>query len=70
MDKTHLDMIADNEREWRQYMIKKVDSLSDKIDHIDRELSTFKIRVFAFASVFGGATGLSADYLKTLFLGG
>lgn len=63
-------MIADNEREWRQYMIRKVDEVSNKVDHIDKELSTFKIRVFGFASVFGGGMGLSAEYIKNIFIGG
>ena len=66
----HLEMIAENEREWRQYMMRKVDELSVKVDHIDKELSTFKIRVFSFASLFGGGMGLSADYIKNIFFHG
>ena len=70
MDKDSLEFIVANEKEWRQYMIKQFEDLSDKVDDIDKELSTFKIRVLTFASVFGGATGLSADYIKNLFIGG
>ena len=66
----HLDLIADNEREWRQYMMKRVDEVAAKVDHIDKELSTFKVKVFSFASIFGGGMGLSADYIKNIFIGG
>lgn len=60
MDNDQVQMIIENEREWRQYMI-------EKLDRIDNELSTFKIRVFSLASIFGGGAGLSADYIKNLF---
>lgn len=70
MDQHELNMLAENEREWRQYMIKQLDELGLKVDRIDKELSTFKVRVFAFASAIGGAAGLSTEYLKNLFIGG
>lgn len=70
MDNDKLELLVENEREWRQYMIAKVDDLDKKVDSIDKELSTFKIRVFSFASLFGGVTGMSMDYIKTFFTGG
>jgi hypothetical protein len=63
VDKDKLDLIVDNEREWRQYMI-------EKVDRIDRELSTFKVRVLGFAAFFGGASGLSVEYIKNFIIGG
>jgi len=68
MDKNiHLDLIVENDREWRQYLVQRIDEVNEKVAQIEKELSTFKIRVFMFASMFGGATGLSAEYLKHLF---
>ena len=63
MDKDRLDLIVENEKEWRQYMI-------EKVDRIDKELSTFKMKVIGFASFFGGVTGLGVDYIKNLINGG
>lgn len=64
-----IELLAKNEREWRQFMIQKIQDVSVKVDHIDKELSSFKIKVFGFASIFGGATGLSAEYIKNFFVG-
>lgn len=63
MEKDKLDLILENEKEWRQYMI-------EKLDRIDSELSTFKMRVIGLASFFGGITGMSAEYIKQLLTGG
>ena len=55
-----MQLIVENEREWRQYMISKVDS-------IEKELHTFKIKVLGFAITFGGGAGISASWIKELF---
>lgn len=60
MDDKTLELVVENEREWRKYMIQRMDDL-------DKELSTFKVRVFMFASFFGGASGISVEYLTKLF---
>lgn len=70
MDREELAILAENEREWRQYMIRQLDDLSDKVDHIDKELSTFKVKIFTLAIILGGSSGVGADYLKNVFLGG
>jgi len=70
MDSHELSRVIESEREWRTYMLTKIEGMSKKIDDIDRELSTFKVRVFALASVFGSGAGLSADYIMKILKGG
>ena len=63
MTNKEIELLAENEREWRQYMI-------TKIDRIDKEMSTLKIKVFGIASLFGGSAGFGADFFKNLMTGG
>ena len=70
MDNHEIKLLAENEREWRQYMIQQLDELSKKVDGIDKELSTFKVRMLTIASVLSGGLGFSADYIKQIFNGG
>lgn len=69
MNDDKLNIVVENEREWRQYVIQKVDKIEEDVDRIDKALSAFKVRVMSVASVLGGATGFSVDYLKSLFTG-
>lgn len=63
MDKDRLDLIVDNEREWRQYII-------EKLDRLDKELSTFKIKMYGLSALIGGSAGISMDFITNLFKGG
>ena len=80
MQKSEIDRIVDNEREWRLFTLNKIESMElrvaaaeakllSKITNIDKELATFKIRVAGFALIFGGVSGAGAEYLKKFFLG-
>lgn len=70
MNDDKLKLVVENEREWRRYVIQKVDKIEGDVDRIDKALSAFKVRVMSLASLVGGATGYSVDYLKNLFVGG
>ena len=59
MDKTELQIILENDREWRQYMI-------EKVDRIDKELSTFKLRVFALSVLFGSLSGAGTNKVLSI----
>lgn len=70
MPEDKLKMLAENEREWRQHMLLQIDEVRQKVDHIDKELSTFKLKIFAMASLIGGVGGVGSEYIKKIFLGG
>jgi len=70
MDKGELDRIVEHDREWRVYLVHKIDALEEKVDKMDKELATFKVKVFSLATVFGGGAGLSMDFITNLFKGG
>jgi len=77
VEKSDIDQLAANEREWRAVMLqqidtlyKKVDMLDQKITRMDKEMATFKVKVFAFATMFGGGSGYAANLINKLFTGG
>ena len=42
-----------NEKEWRDMIFKKLDKVEDKIDSIQLEMNTLKIKVALFSSFIG-----------------
>ncbi len=70
VDKSDVDRIVANEREWREHIMEQLSDLHDKFNKMDKELATFKIKVFAFAIMFGGVSGFSVEFITGLFKGG
>jgi len=59
MNPEEIQRIVDNEKEWRAYMLAK-------IDNVEMELSTFKLRVLGLSTLFGSASGVGAGKLAQL----
>ena len=60
MEDSEIDRIAENQKEWRVYMLKK-------IDKVECELASFKIRVIASACFFGGLSGVGVELIGLIF---
>lgn len=61
MEDTEIGRIADNEREWRMYMLRK-------IDKVETDLAAFKMRVMGVACLIGSASGISASFVKDFLI--
>lgn len=58
-------MSNENDKEWRKLIFKKLDSIEDKVNGIDKEMTTLKIKVAMFSSVAGAVV----SYLANKFFG-
>ncbi len=57
MEDHDIEKLLDNEKEWRRYMIKKVDKMDDS-------LNNFKIKTISFFTVITVALNAISHYLK------
>lgn len=42
-----------NDQEWRQLILSKIDKIEGKVDKIDFEMNTLKVKVALFSSAIG-----------------
>jgi hypothetical protein len=52
-----LDNILENEKEWRRYMVKRLDKL-------DQDFNLFKIKTFGFVTVLTAAVNLFVELFR------
>lgn len=59
--------VIKSEQEWRRVLFNEIKDISEKMDRMDKEMATFKVRVLVFASLFGGASGTLPQVVKSIF---
>lgn len=42
-----------SEKEWRDHIFKKLDKIETKVEKIDKEMTTLKVKVAIFSSIAG-----------------
>lgn len=56
-----IDVIINNEKEWRRYMVKKIDNL-------EKEFGIFKIKAFSFMAVMSFILNVAVTYVTKVNL--
>lgn len=51
------------EQEFRKLLFSKIDQLEVKLDRIDKEMTTLKVKVALFSTIAGSIAALIADKL-------
>jgi len=66
MDDSEIEKICDdNDREWRKHILRMQVDQSKRIEKIQKDLSGLKVKVAAFASIFG----IFGAYIKAKIMG-
>lgn len=63
MDK--LDIVQENEKEWRTYLIKRLDKLEENQNVMDKDFNVFKIKAYFFL----GFLSCALELVRYKFLG-
>ena len=51
------------DREWREHIFKSLDKIEAKVDKIDKEMTTLKIKVGIFSSIAGAVVSFIGQKL-------
>lgn len=51
------------DREWREHIFKTLDKIESKVDKIDREMTTLKVKVAIFSSIAGAVVSFIGQKL-------
>ena len=68
-DKDKLSLIAENEKEWRGYMLQEMRDMRTEITALSKNLSGLRNKFTALVVLVGTASGSLGQYLKQKFLG-
>jgi hypothetical protein len=49
------------EQEWRKLLLSKIEKIEDKVDRIDKEMTTLKVKIAFFSSIVGGIASFVAN---------
>lgn len=52
-----------SEKEWREHIFKTLDKIESKVDKIDREMTTLKVKVAIFSSIAGAVVSFIGQKL-------
>jgi hypothetical protein len=64
MSNDKMEIIVDNEREWRLHILRKIDRMEDKFDKMEHDFNFFKIRSFGFIAVLVGLIEVITKYFS------
>ena len=56
-------MNNENDKEWRRLIFKKLDSIEEKVNDIDKEMTTLKVKVAIFSSIAGAVVSFIGQKL-------
>ena len=51
------------DREWREHIFKTLDKIESKVDKIDKEMTTLKVKVAIFSSIAGAVVSFIGQKL-------
>ena len=51
------------DREWREHIFKSLDKIETKVDKIDKEMTSLKVKVAMFSSIAGAIVSFIVDRL-------
>lgn len=57
--------LLDNEREWRRFLIKKVESIEAEFTHISKEIAMMKVWNLMFRLVGGGIFAILLIWIES-----
>lgn len=52
-----------SDKEWREHIFKSLDKIETKVDKIDKEMTTLKVKVALFSSIVSSIATLVAERL-------
>lgn len=60
----NLDHVLGNEKEWRGYMLKKIDTIEMKVNELNSSMSALKAKVAVVSGIIGTVASLLVEYFK------
>jgi hypothetical protein len=68
MSDRELDLVVDNEKEWRTYILKELRDMRKEQSAMSAIVTGLRVKVALFGSVFGFITGVFGSVLTKYFL--
>lgn len=68
MDNDKLEIIVENEREWRKHIYNRLEAIENKQDKLSDTATTLKVKVGLISTIFG-AIGAGVLKWASVFLG-
>jgi len=67
MDEQKIQMLIDNEREWRKHLIKDLEEVKSDVKELREKQSTMRYKIFTLTAAIGAFAGKGAEYIYKLF---